>query len=128
MPRVLGVDIPNDKQTWVSLTYIYGVGRTRAIQVCFALSIDPRMKASELSEDQVSRISNMLDNDYAVEGQLRVSVQQDIGRLRDIQCYRGIRHRRGLPVRGQNTRNNSRTRKGGKKTVAGKKGVKDRKS
>lgn len=125
MPRILGVDIPNDKPTYVSLTYLYGIGRTTAINICDSLGIQPTTKAGELGEDEVSRIANHLDNEYAVEGQLRRQVQQDIARLREIQCYRGIRHRRGLPVRGQNTQTNARTRKGAKKTVAGKKGVKD---
>jgi small subunit ribosomal protein S13 len=125
MPRILGVDIPNDKPTYVSLTYLYGIGRTTAINICDSLGIQPATKAGELGEDEVSRIANHLDNEYAVEGQLRRQVQQDIARLREIQCYRGVRHRRGLPVRGQNTQTNARTRKGAKKTVAGKKGVKD---
>lgn len=127
MPRIQGVDIPNNKPTYISLTYLYGIGRAKSIEICFKLGIDPQLKASQLSEDVVSQISNLLDKDYMVEGQLRRSVQQDIARLRDIACYRGIRHRRGLPVRGQRTRTNARTRKGGKKTVAGKKGVKDMK-
>jgi small subunit ribosomal protein S13 len=125
MPRILGVDIPNDKPTYVSLTYLYGIGQATSINICDSLGIQPMTKAGELSEDEVSRIANHLDNEYAVEGQLRRQVQQDIARLREIQCYRGVRHRRGLPVRGQNTQTNARTRKGAKKTVAGKKGVKD---
>lgn len=125
MPRILGVDVPNDKPTYIALTYIYGVGRTTAIRICQELGIDLHKKARELSEDEISRISSYLDNEVLVEGQLRRRVQQDIARLRDIRCYRGLRHRRGLPVRGQRTRTNARTRKGVKKTVAGKKGVKD---
>jgi len=125
MPRLQGVDIPNDKPTYISLQYLYGVGEVVALNVCFALGIDPRRKARELDDDQLARISTLLDKDYTVEGQLRRSVQQNIARLRDIQSYRGYRHRRNLPVRGQRTRTNSRTRKGPKKTVAGKKGVKD---
>lgn len=127
MPRLQGVDIPNNKAIYVSLTYLYGIGKAKSIEICFQLGIDPQVKAGELSEDDVARISTLLDKDYMVEGQLRRSVQQDIARLRDIASYRGIRHRRGLPVRGQRTRTNARTRKGGKKTVAGKKGVKDMK-
>ena len=127
MPRILGVDIPTNKPAYVSLTYLYGIGRANAIQICFELDIDPQIRASDLTEDQVSRITNHLDKEYTVEGPLRRRVQQDIARLRDIQCYRGVRHRRGLPVRGQRTRTNARTRKGIKKTVAGKKGVKDMK-
>lgn len=125
MPRIQGVDVPNGKPTYVALTYLYGIGQATAIQICFDLGIDKNTKSHELTEDEVSRITNHLDKEYAVEGQLRRQVQQDITRLRDIACYRGIRHRRGLPVRGQNTQTNARTRKGAKKTVAGKKGVKD---
>ncbi|MFK7778621.1 MAG: 30S ribosomal protein S13 [Gimesia sp.] len=125
MPRILGVDIPNDKPVYVSLTYIYGIGTKTSLDICHKLSINPKLKAKDLTDDELSRIVNTLDADYSVEGQLRRATQQDIARLRDIQSYRGIRHRRGLPVRGQNTQTNARTRKGGKKTVAGKKGVKD---
>lgn len=125
MPRIQGVDVPNDKPVYVSLTYLFGIGRSRAIDICFTLSIDPRKKASALGEDEVSQINNLLDRDYLIEGALRRSTQADIARLRDINSYRGLRHRRGLPVRGQRTRTNARTRKGVKKTVAGKKGVKD---
>ncbi len=126
MPRIHGVDIPNDKPTYISLTYLFGIGRTKAIEICYALGIDPHLRAQDLSEDDIARISVHLDREYTIEGQLRRSIQQDIKRLRDIGCYRGLRHRRGLPVRGQRTRTNARTRKGAKKTVAGKKGVKDR--
>lgn len=125
MARIQGVDIPNDKPAYISLTYVYGVGRATAINVCHTLDIDPQVKARDLTEDEVGRINNHLDTELVVEGQLRRGVQQDIARLRDIRCYRGIRHRRGMPVRGQRTRTNARTRKGVKKTVAGKKGVKD---
>jgi len=127
MPRILGVDIPNNKATYVALTYLFGVGRVLAVKICYELGIDPNVRASDLTEDEVSRITTHLDKNYTVEGPLRRKVQQDIGRLREIQCYRGIRHRRGLPVRGQRTKTNARTRKGRKKTVAGKKGVKDMK-
>jgi small subunit ribosomal protein S13 len=125
MPRVQGVDIPNDKPTYISLTYLFGIGRAKSIEICRALDINPQLKANDLKEDDISRISNLLDKDYVIEGQLRRIVQQNISRLRDIQCYRGMRHRKGLPVRGQRTRTNARTRKGVRKTVAGKKGVKD---
>ncbi len=125
MPRVLGVDIPNNKPTYISLGYLYGIGPYLAVQICYELGVDPHVRASELTEDEVSRITNHLDKNYIVEGPLRRKIQQDIGRLREIQCYRGIRHRKGLPVRGQRTKTNARTRKGRKKTVAGKKGVKD---
>ena len=127
MPRILGVDIPNDKPTYISLTYLFGVGTASAIDLCYALGVDPQAKASTLSEDDIARINTHLDKELTVEGALRRKVQQDISRLREIRCYRGIRHRRGLPVRGQRTRTNARTRKGVKKTVAGKKGVKDMK-
>jgi small subunit ribosomal protein S13 len=127
MPRILGVDVPNEKPTYVALTYLYGVGSASAIGLCYSLGVDPQAKASLLSEDDIARINTYLDKVLTVEGALRRKVQQDISRLREIRCYRGIRHRRGLPVRGQRTRTNARTRKGVKKTVAGKKGVKDMK-
>ena len=125
MPRLLGVDIPNDKSTVTSLTYLYGVGHKISRELCHKAGIDPQKKARDLAEDEVGRLAALLERDYTVEGPLRRQVQQDISRLRDIGCYRGLRHRRGLPVRGQRTRTNARTRKGPKKTVAGKKGVKD---
>ena len=125
MPRISGVDIPGEKPTYISLTYLYGIGRTTAIRICRTLGLDLQRKAREMSDDDVARIANLLDKEYLIEGQLRRKVQQDIARLRDIACYRGLRHRRGLPVRGQRTRTNARTRKGARKTVAGKKGVKD---
>ena len=125
MPRLLGVDIPSDRKTVISLTYLYGVGPKVARELCHKAGISPDVPARDLTEDEVARIAALLDKDYVVEGQLRRQLNQNIGRLRDIGCYRGIRHRRGLPVRGQRTRTNARTRKGPKKTVAGKKGVKD---
>jgi small subunit ribosomal protein S13 len=125
MPRLLGVDIPNDKTTFISLTYLYGVGPKVSRELCHKAGIDPSKKARELNEDEIGRLANLLEKDYTVEGPLRRQVAQNISRLRDIGCYRGLRHRRGLPVRGQRTRTNARTRKGPKKTVAGKKGVKD---
>lgn len=125
MPRIQGVDLPNGKPTYISLTYLYGVGRALAIEICRTLGIDPVGKANELTEDEIARINNHLDKEHVIEGALRRKVQQDIARLRDIHSYRGFRHRRSLPVRGQRTRTNARTRKGVKKTVAGKKGVKD---
>jgi small subunit ribosomal protein S13 len=125
MPRLLGVDIPNDKPTFISLTYLYGVGPKVARELCHKAGVDPQRKARELADDELSRMAALLERDYVVEGPLRRQVQQNINRLRDIKCYRGIRHRLGLPVRGQRTRTNARTRKGPKKTVAGKKGVKD---
>ena len=125
MPRLLGVDIPNDRPAVVSLTYLYGIGPRTARDLCHKAGIDPKAKARDLQEDEVARLAALLEKDYVAEGQLRRQVQQNISRLRDIACYRGLRHRRGLPVRGQRTRTNARTRKGPRKTVAGKKGVKD---
>ena len=125
MPRILGVDLPNDKPTHVSLRYIYGIGPTTALQVCDKSGVDPQRRAKDLSDEDVARIATILDREYTVEGPLRRQVQQNIARLKDIQCYRGFRHRRSLPVRGQRTRTNARTRKGPRKTVAGKKGVKE---
>jgi small subunit ribosomal protein S13 len=125
MPRILGVDIPNDKPTHISLRYIYGIGPTTALQLCAKAKVNPQRKAREMTDDDLARLAAILDREYTVEGPLRRQVQQNIGRLRDIGCYRGLRHRRGLPVRGQRTRTNARTRKGPRKTVAGKKGVKE---
>jgi small subunit ribosomal protein S13 len=125
MPRILGVDLPNDRPAYVSLSYLYGIGRRNAVDVCRKVGVDPLLRASQLSDDDIARINTTLEADYVVEGALRRAIQLDIGRLRDIRCYRGMRHRRSLPVRGQRTRTNARTRKGVKKTVAGKKGVKD---
>ncbi|MDX2038118.1 MAG: 30S ribosomal protein S13 [Isosphaeraceae bacterium] len=126
MPRILGVDIPNDKRVIISLRYIYGIGPFLAQQLCERTGIDPDKRARDLTEDELAKLAALLDNEYVVEGQLRRQLQQFIGRLRDIGCYRGLRHRKGLPVRGQRTRTNARTRKGPRKTVAGKKGVKDK--
>ena len=125
MPRILGVDIPSDKPMHISLRYIYGIGPTTSLRVCEQARVDPQRRARELSDDDISRIASILDRDYTVEGPLRRQVQQNILRLKDIGCYRGLRHRRGLPVRGQRTKTNARTRKGPRKTVAGKKGVKE---
>jgi small subunit ribosomal protein S13 len=125
MPRVTGVDIPGDKHAVVALTYLYGIGRTSAEHICAELGIDPRTKAQELTEDELSRIGSYIGNNFIIEGELRRLEAANIARLRKIDCYRGIRHRRGLPVRGQRTRTNARTRKGKKRTVAGKKGVKE---
>ena len=121
MPRLLGVDIPSDRPTLISLTYLYGVGPKIARDLCHKAGVDPQVHARELTEDEVARLAALMDKDYVVEGQLRRQVTQNISRLRDIGCYRGLRHRRGLPVRGQRTRTNARTRKGPKRTVAGKK-------
>lgn len=125
MPRIAGVEIPNDKRIEIALRYIYGIGPSNALIVLKEAGIEPGVRAKNLTEDEVSRISTVIDRSFVVEGQLRRQIQQNIARLRDIQCYRGWRHRKGLPVRGQRTRTNARTRKGPKKTVAGKKGVKE---
>lgn len=125
MPRILGVDIPADKPTHISLRYLYGIGPTLAIRLCDQARVDPQRRARELSEDEIARLASLLDRDYTVEGQLRRQVQQNIARLKDIGCYRGVRHRKSLPLRGQRTKTNARTRKGPRKTVAGKKGVKE---
>lgn len=124
MARVVGVDIPNNKRLEIALTYIYGVGRITAVKVIKDLGLDSDMKARDLTEEQITTLATHLQRNYEVEGQLRRTVSAAISRLRDIGCYRGLRHRRGLPVRGQRTRTNARTRKGIKKTVAGKKSVK----
>ncbi len=126
MPRIVGVDIPNDKSIWISLTGIGGIGRYTSEQILKEAGIEKSTKAGKLSEDELSRITQTIDRNYIVGGQLRRQVAQNISRLRDINCYRGIRHRRGLPVRGQCTQSNARTRKGPRKTVAGKKGVKEK--
>ncbi|MHC4488035.1 MAG: 30S ribosomal protein S13 [Planctomycetota bacterium] len=126
MPRIVGVDIPNDKSIWISLTYIAGIGRYTSEQVLKEAGIEKSAKAGKLSEDELSRITQIIDRNYIVGGRLRRQVAQNIARLRDINCYKGIRHRKGLPVRGQCTQSNARTRKGPRKTVAGKKGVKEK--
>lgn len=126
MPRIVGVDIPNEKSIWISLTYIVGIGKYTSVQILKEARIEESVKAGKLTEDELSRITQIIDRNYIVGGQLRRQVAQNIARLRDISCYRGIRHRRGLPVRGQCTQSNARTRKGPRKTVAGKKGVKEK--
>ncbi len=125
MPRIVGVDVPNNKPAWIALTYIHGIGVYTAKRILEEAGVDGAVRAGKLTEDEVSRITQIIDRDYEVEGALRRRVSQNIARLKDIACYRGIRHRRGLPVRGQQTQSNARTRKGKKKTVAGKKGVKE---
>jgi small subunit ribosomal protein S13 len=112
--RIAGVDIPNDKRIVTSLTYIFGIGDARAAEICAKCEIDPQTRTSALTEEQGRLIRNMIEKDYQVEGALRSEISMNIQRLKDIGCYRGLRHRRGLPVRGQNTKNNSRTRKGPK--------------
>ena len=125
MPRIAGIDVPNDKQVWVALTYLHGIGPYLSRQILKEAQLSETIKAKELSDDELSRINSIIDRNYIIEGQLRRQVGQNITRLKDIVCYRGLRHRRGLPVRGQCTKSNARTRKGPRKTVAGKKGVKD---
>ena len=125
MPRLMGVDIPADKPTHISLRYLYGIGPTTSRQLCEQAGVDPQRRARELSDEDLARLASLLDKDYTVEGPLRRQIQQNVVRLKDIGCYRGIRHRKKLPVRGQRTRTNARTCKGPRKTVAGKKGVKE---
>lgn len=120
MARIAGIDLPN-KAVKISLTYIYGIGRTSAEEICRKAGIEPDMRMNDLSAEEVNKLRQLIDSDYKVEGSLRTEVALNIKRLMDIGCYRGLRHRRGLPVRGQKTKNNSRTRKGKKKTVANKK-------
>lgn len=121
MPRVIGVDIPDNKRLEISLMYIYGIGRRLSNEVIARLSLDPNMRANKLTQDDIAKLNAMLQSEYVVEGDLRRQVQNNIKRLISIHSYRGLRHRLGLPVRGQRTRTNARTRKGRKKTVAGKK-------
>jgi len=123
MARISGVDIPREKRLEISLTYIFGIGRTTAQQICAATDIDPNTRVRDLTDEEVSRIRGYIDQNLKVEGDLRREVSQDIKRKMEIGCYQGLRHRRGLPVRGQRTHTNARTRKGPKKTVAGKKKV-----
>ncbi len=125
MPRVVGIDIPNEKSIWIALTYIYGIGQETSKQILKEAKIDESVRAGKLTEDEVSRVNQIIERNYVVGGQLRRQISQNIARLRDIASYRGMRHRKGLPVRGQRTRTNARTRKGPRKTVAGKKGVKE---
>ena len=123
MARISGVDIPREKRLEISLTYILGVGRTTANQICTATGIDANTRVRDLTEEEVAQLRAYIDQNLKVEGDLRRDVAQDIKRKIEIGCYQGIRHRRGLPVRGQRTHTNARTRKGPKKTVAGKKKV-----
>ena len=124
MPRIAGVDVPNEKRIEVALTYIFGIGATMSRRILDEAGVSSETRARDLTEDDLSRISATIDKGYEIEGQLRRRVQQDVSRLKKIGAYRGLRHIRGLPVRGQRTRTNARTRKGKKKTVAGKKSVK----
>jgi small subunit ribosomal protein S13 len=125
MPRIAGVDIPNDKPARIALRYIYGIGPRSADAICKEAEVDGSVRAKDLTEDELSKIAGLLDSEYVTEGQLRRQVSENIARLRNIGSYRGLRHRRGLPVRGQRTKTNARTRKGPRKTVAGKRSVKE---
>lgn len=120
MARIAGIDLPN-KHTDIALTYIFGIGRSSARQICETTGINPETRINDLSAAELNQLRSVLENDYTVEGRLRTETSLNIKRLMDIGCHRGLRHRRGLPVRGQRTRTNARTRKGRKKTVAGKK-------
>jgi small subunit ribosomal protein S13 len=124
MPRVVGVDIPNNKRLLISLTYIHGIGLTLSRRICKELDLDESTPTKDLTEENLTRLGAFIEKNFAVEGQLRRQVGQNLQRLKEINCYRGLRHRRGLPVRGQRTRSNARSRKGPKKTVAGKKSIK----
>jgi len=121
MARLVGVDLPRDKRLEVALTYVYGIGRTRALETLKATGVSGDMRVHDLGDDEIVRLRDWIEATYKVEGDLRREVQADIRRKVEIGCYQGIRHRRGLPVRGQRTQTNARTRKGRKKTVAGKK-------
>ncbi|MBQ9814820.1 MAG: 30S ribosomal protein S13 [Lachnospiraceae bacterium] len=121
MARISGVDLPKDKRIEIGLTYIYGIGRTSAGKILEAAGVNPDTRVRDLTDEEVRKISVVVEEHYTVEGELRRDVAMNIKRLQEIGCYRGIRHRKGLPVRGQNTKNNSRTRKGPKRTVANKK-------
>lgn len=121
MPRVIGIDIPDNKRLEISLTYLYGIGRKLSNDIIKQLGLNPDMRANKLSQDEIAKINNLLQSQYVVEGDLRRQIQNNIKRLISIHAYRGTRHRLGLPVRGQRTRTNSRTRKGKRKTVANKK-------
>nr|WP_321450471.1 30S ribosomal protein S13 [uncultured Carboxylicivirga sp.] len=121
MARIAGVDIPSNKRGEIALTYIYGIGRSRATEILKTVGVDADLKVSEWTDEQVKAIRESIASSYKIEGELRSEIQLNIKRLMDIGCYRGIRHRIGLPLRGQHTKNNARTRKGKKKTVANKK-------
>ena len=121
MARISGVDLPREKRVEIGLTYIYGIGRTSADQILKAADVNPDTRVRDLTDDEVRRLSDIINADYTVEGDLRREIAMNLKRLQEIGCYRGIRHRKGLPVRGQKTKTNARTRKGPKKTVANKK-------
>lgn len=121
MPRIIGIDIPDNKRLEISLRYIYGIGPALAMQVIERLGLDPNKRAAQLTEDEIARLNQLLQAEYVVEGDLRRQIQNNIKRLQAVHSYRGLRHRLSLPVRGQRTRTNCRTRKGKRKTVANKK-------
>ena len=121
MARISGVDIPNENRVEIGLTYIYGIGRTRAGKILAGTGINPDTRVKDLTEDEISRIRDYMEANYNIEGDLRRDTALNIKRLVEIGCYRGVRHRKGLPVRGQRSKTNARTRKGPKKTIAGKK-------
>ena len=121
MARISGVDLPREKRVEIGLTYIYGIGKTSADQILKAADVNPDTRVRDLTDDEVRRLSEIINADYTVEGDLRREIAMNIKRLQEIGCYRGIRHRKGLHVRGQKTKTNARTRKGPKKTVANKK-------
>lgn len=123
MARIAGVDIPREKRLEISLTYIFGIGPTRAANICTALDVDKNTRVRDLTDEEINKIRTFVDENYEVEGDLRREISQDIKRKMEIGCYQGLRHRKGLPVHGQRTHTNARTRKGPKKTVAGKKKV-----
>ncbi len=124
MARIAGVDVPQNKMAKIALRYLFGIGPKLALDICAEVGIKPEAKIRDLTEEEVARINVLIDRKYVVEGQLRRAITQHVSRLKNIRCYRGIRHIKGLPVRGQQTQSNARTRKGKKKTVAGKKSVK----
>ncbi len=121
MARIAGVDIPNEKRVEIGLTYIFGIGRTSSNKILAATGINPDTRVKDLTDDDISKLREIIENEYMVEGDLRRNIAYDIKRMTDIGCYRGLRHRKGLPVRGQRTKTNARTRKGPKKTIANKK-------
>ncbi|HTN79894.1 MAG TPA: 30S ribosomal protein S13 [Acidimicrobiales bacterium] len=123
MARISGVDIPREKRLEISLTYIFGIGRTTAQKICKELDLDPNTRVRDLTDEEVNRIRNFVDSNLEVEGDLRREISQDIKRKIEIGCYQGVRHRKGLPVHGQRTHTNARTRKGPKRAIAGKKKI-----
>lgn len=121
MPRISGVDLPREKRVEIGLTYIYGIGRTSATKICEEAGVDPSTRVRDLTEDEVTKLRDAIDASYTVEGDLRRERRQNVSRLMEIGCYRGLRHRKGLPVHGQRTHTNARTRKGPRRQVGGKK-------